>query len=54
MTDEKKERWMELCEQAAKEQDDEKFNELILEVSRLLKVREDRSKRPAPQAKSEA
>jgi len=45
---------MELCEQAAKEQDDEKFNELILEVSRLLKVREDRSKRPAPQAKSEA
>ena len=35
---------MELCELAAKEKDDEKFNELILEVSRLLKEKEDRFK----------
>jgi len=35
---------MELCELAAKEKDDEKFNQLILEVSRLLKEKEDRLK----------
>jgi hypothetical protein len=43
MTDENKERWMEVCELAAKEQDDEKFSELIFEVSRLLKERDDRA-----------
>jgi hypothetical protein len=42
--DKKKEHWMEVCELAAKEKDDEKFNQLILEVSRLLKEKEDRFK----------
>jgi hypothetical protein len=42
--DKNKEQWMELCELAAKEKDDEKFNQLILEVSRLLKEKEDRLK----------
>jgi hypothetical protein len=32
-----------VCELAAKEQDDEKFSELIFEVSRLLKERDDRA-----------
>ena len=41
---------MELCELAAKEQDDEQFNRLILEVSRILKEKKNRFKhRTAPQ-----
>jgi len=44
MADKKKEQWMELCELAAQEKDDEKFSQLILEVSRLLKEKEDRFK----------
>jgi hypothetical protein len=48
MRGEKKERWMELCERAANEQDDEKFCELISEITHLLKEKEDRLKgRPA-------
>jgi hypothetical protein len=44
MADKNKEQWMELCELAVQEKDDEKFNQLILEVSRLLKEKEDRFK----------
>jgi hypothetical protein len=39
---------MELCERAANERDDEKFCELISEITHLLKEKEDRLKgRPA-------
>jgi hypothetical protein len=53
MIGEKKEQWMELCEKAAIEQDDQKFYELISEISRLLKEKEDRFKgQPAPSRSS--
>jgi hypothetical protein len=42
MKGDKKERWMELCEQAANEQDSAKLHELILEIDRLLKEKQDR------------
>jgi hypothetical protein len=51
MKGEKKERWMELCEQAAREQDDEKFCELISEITRQLQEKEDRLKGPRPALK---
>jgi hypothetical protein len=41
MKGEKKERWMELCEQAADEQDGEKFSALIREIDRILQEKED-------------
>jgi hypothetical protein len=44
MKGEKKERWMELCERAANEQDGAKLHELVLEIDRLLKEKEDRIK----------
>ena len=37
-----KEKWMELCELAANEQDPEKLTVLIEEVDRLLEAREKR------------
>jgi len=37
---EKKERWLELCEQASKEQDSEKLLSLIGEINRLLEEKE--------------
>lgn len=40
----KKERWMELCEQAASEQDSKKLHEIILEIDRLLAEKEARIK----------
>jgi hypothetical protein len=41
---EHRERWMQLCEQAANEQDPEKFMELIAEIDRLLEGKERRLK----------
>jgi hypothetical protein len=42
MEGDKKERWMELCEKAAQEQDSAKLHALILEIERLLKEKQDR------------
>ena len=36
-----KERWMELCEQAAKEQDRERLLQLVQEINRLLDEKQD-------------
>jgi hypothetical protein len=41
---ENKERWLELCEQASKEQDPEKLMELTQEILRLLDEKEARLK----------
>jgi hypothetical protein len=48
MQGEKKERWMELCAQAAVEQDPEKLHALVEEIDRLLQEKEDRLKKPHP------
>jgi hypothetical protein len=37
-----KERWMELCEQAAVEQDHDRLMELVVEIDRLLAEKEER------------
>ena len=37
-----KEEWMRLCEQAAVEKDPQKLMELVNEINRLLKEKEDR------------
>lgn len=37
-----RERWEQLCEQAAKEQDPTKLNELVTEINRLLEEKEQR------------
>ncbi|HEY1800610.1 MAG TPA: hypothetical protein VGG46_06700 [Terriglobales bacterium] len=37
-----KERWLELCEQAAVEQDRDKLLQLMREISRLLEEKEER------------
>jgi hypothetical protein len=55
---EKTERWMELCAQAAVEQDPEKLLALVKEINRLLEAKEQRlgmlpPKPPAPPASSE-
>jgi hypothetical protein len=42
MLRENRERWLELCEQASKEQDPEKLRELIEEINRLLDAKYDR------------
>ena len=39
MQGESKQRWEELCEQAATEQDPDKFFDLIREINRLLEER---------------
>jgi hypothetical protein len=39
---EKKERWMELAEQVANEQDPQKFDELVKELNRLLIEKDNR------------
>jgi hypothetical protein len=46
---ENREQWMELCGQAANEQDPEKLMELITQINRLLEAKERRLKgnRPA-------
>ncbi len=45
MQGETKERWQELCELAAKEQDPEKLSALVAEIDRMLQEKEDRLKR---------
>jgi hypothetical protein len=40
MNEQKKERWRELCEQAAIEQDPEKLHELVKEIVRVLEAKE--------------
>ncbi|MGA7089588.1 MAG: hypothetical protein WBX12_02810 [Candidatus Acidiferrales bacterium] len=42
MLRENRERWLELCEQASKEQDPEKLRELIREINRLLDAKYER------------
>ena len=42
MKDKAKERWMELCEQAANEQDSTKLIALIREINRLLDAKKKR------------
>ena len=44
MNSDSKERWMQLCEQAAVEQDPRKLLELVAEINRVLEKREDRLK----------
>jgi hypothetical protein len=48
MQGENKERWRELCEQAAVEQDPAKLHELVKEINRLLDEKEVRLKRNQP------
>ena len=45
MKGEKRERWMQLCEQAANEQDPEKLMVLIREIDILLQEKESRLRR---------
>ena len=42
MKGEAKERWMDLCEQAANEQDPKKLMVLITEITRLLETKQKR------------
>jgi hypothetical protein len=42
MKGEKKERWLQLCEMAATEQDSEKLLKLVMEINRLLEEKEQR------------
>jgi hypothetical protein len=46
--EENREKWMELCERAAQEQDPEKLMELIAEINRLLDAKERRLKGRPP------
>jgi hypothetical protein len=41
---EQKERWMELCERASREQDPTKLMKLVEEINRLLEQREQKLK----------
>ena len=45
---ENREKWLELCEQAATEQDPEKLMELISQINRLLEAKERRLKGNPP------
>jgi hypothetical protein len=47
-----RERWQELCEQAAKEQDPKKLHELVREINKLLEEKQARLK--GPPAKSDS
>jgi hypothetical protein len=49
MEGEKKERWLELCAQAAVEQDSGKLAALVAEITRLLREKEDRLRERNPQ-----
>jgi len=42
MRGEKRERWMELCAQAAEEQDPKKLMKLIAEIDRMLSEKQER------------
>jgi len=45
-----KERWMELCEQAVREQDSGRLLELVREINRLLEEKRQRLERAKPDA----
>jgi len=46
---ENREKWMELCEQASKEQDPQKLLALVQEINRLLEAKQERlSKQKSP------
>jgi hypothetical protein len=49
--EENREKWMELCAQAAKEQDPDKLMDLIAQINQLLEAKERRLKDglPAPE-----
>jgi hypothetical protein len=51
MQGEKKERWMELCAQAAVEQDPQTLMELVQEITSLLEEKERRLGITPPQSK---
>jgi len=51
---ERKERWMQLCEQAANEQDPDKLMELIAEINRLLEQKERRLRGNPPGTDNDA
>lgn len=44
MVGDEKERWMELCELATKEQDPVRLMELVAEINRILEAKEQRLK----------
>jgi hypothetical protein len=46
--EENREKWMELCAQAAREQDPEKLMELIAQINQLLEAKERRLKGNPP------
>jgi hypothetical protein len=47
MSEQKKERWRELCELAAVEQDPQKLHELVREIICVLEAKEQRSQQPS-------
>ena len=47
MSDQKKELWRELCEEAAVEQDPQKLHELVREIIRVLEAKEQHSRQPS-------
>ena len=49
--DENRERWMQLCEQAANEQDPEKLMKLIAEINLLLEAKQKRAQAGASDGK---
>ena len=48
MKDEKREHWLDLCAQAADEQDPQKLMKLVEQINRLLLAKEDRLKSGPP------
>ncbi|HZP61875.1 MAG TPA: hypothetical protein VFB28_00560 [Terriglobales bacterium] len=54
MKEETRERWRQLCEQAAVEEDPERLLTLITEINRLLQEKEGRLRRQHAPAKSGA
>ena len=51
MVGDEKERWMELCELATKEQDPVKLMELVAEINRILEAKERRLTAAEPKTK---
>jgi hypothetical protein len=49
--EENRERWMQLCEQAANEQDPEKLMKLVAEINLLLEAKQKRVQAGASDAK---
>jgi len=47
MSEQKNERWRELCELGAVEQDPQRLNELVREIIRILDAKQQRSQQPS-------